>query len=194
MEINYGSLRAELRSRMIRRRQELSIEEKVNAQTKIMDTLSQLVPIQTAQTIMAFAAIRNEVDVSAFLEVQQQSGKTILLPRVEGNELAAVKWEGWQETTVSSFGIAEPVGSAFPSQEIDVVLVPGLVFDGNGYRLGYGRGFYDRFLSSLRSDTFKCGICYEFQVVDNIYPHERDVPVHWIVTEQSELLIAGEFF
>lgn len=191
---NTGSLRAALRSQMINRRQELSIEDRIKGQHVIIETLHQLAPIQAAQTIMVFAAIRNEVDLSAFWIKQQENGKTIVLPRVEGNELVAVKWQGWQETAVSSFGIAEPIGLAFPPQEIDVVLVPGLVFDGNGYRLGYGRGYYDRFLPRLRSDAFKCGICYEFQVVDNIYPHERDVPVHWIVTEQSELLIDGDFF
>lgn len=194
MDTDIDSFRANLRSQMKKRRQMLGSEERVRASHMIIKALNELGPVQSARTIMAFAAIQNEVDLRELLEEQQRSGKRILLPRVEGNEIIAVEWQGWQDTAISSFGVAEPRGSAFSPQEIDMVLIPGLAFDGNGYRLGYGKGFYDRFLPSLRPNAFKCGVCYEFQVVDNVFPHERDIPVHWIVTEQSELLIDGEFF
>ncbi len=183
-----------LRSTMKKRRQELTLDEREQASRLIARALNELDSIKRAGTIMAYSAIQNEVDLGIFLEEQQRSGKKILLPRVEGDEMIAVEWQGWQETARSSFGIAEPTGLAYPLQEIDVVLIPGLVFDGNGYRLGYGRGYYDRFLLHLRKDAFKCGVCYEFQVVDNVSPHEGDIPMHWIVTEQSELLIDGDFF
>lgn len=194
MEIDSNSFRQNIRSEMKKCRQALDREEIAQASQAITRTLNELSPIHKARTIMGFAAIQNEVELMPFLEEQRSNGKTILLPRVEGEQIIAVEWRGQEYSSISSFGVCEPLGEAYPLQEIDAVLVPGLVFDGKGYRLGYGRGFYDRFLTLLRSNAFKCGIAYEFQVVDNIFPHAGDVPLHWIVTEKSELLIDEDFF
>jgi len=194
MAIDNKTFKQNIRSEMKKRRLGLDREQLAQASQLIASSLNELVPIQKAQTIMGYAAIQNEVDLRPFLEEQRRLGKKILLPRVEGNQLVAVEWQGQQVTNISSFGISEPLGAAYPPEKIDVVLIPGLVFDGKGYRLGYGRGFYDRFLPILRSNAFKCGIAYEFQVVDNVFPHTGDVPLHWIVTEKSELLIDGDFF
>lgn len=194
MQIDLNASKPVLRSEMKKKRQMLDPEQRMHASQMIAKRLNELVPIKEARTIMGFAAIQNEVETGFFLEEQQQMGKTILLPRVQEGQLVAVEWKGWQETGVSSLGIREPLGEAYPPADIDVVLVPGLAFDGRGYRLGYGRGFYDRFLPTLRPDAFKCGICYEFQVVDSVFPHAADIPMHWIVTQQSELVINWDFF
>ena len=194
MHINLNGSKDSLRDEMKAKRQQLAPEQMQQAAQMIARRLNDLLPVQKAKTIMGYAPMRNEVDLESFYEEQLKLGKTILLPRVEGNQIKPVEWKGWQETTISSFGIREPLGECFSTSEIDVVLIPGLAFDGNGFRLGYGRGFYDRFLPGLGRDAFKCGICYEFQVVESVFPHENDIPVHWIVTEQSELVINWDFF
>jgi 5-formyltetrahydrofolate cyclo-ligase len=194
MQIDLNPSKTVLRKEMKQKRQMLDLAQRMRASQSIMNRLHELVPIHNARTIMGYAAIQNEVDMTPFLEAQQQLGKTILLPRVHADQLVAVEWQGWQKTELSSFGIREPLGEVYPLADIDVVLVPGLAFDGRGHRLGFGRGFYDRFLPNLRQDAFKCGICYEFQVVDSILPHAADIPMHWIVTEQSELVINWDFF
>jgi 5-formyltetrahydrofolate cyclo-ligase len=194
MHINLQGSKDELRGEMKTRRNQLEAEQMQYKSISIARRLNDLMPVQNAKTIMGYASIKNEVNLESFYEEQRQIGKTILLPRVDGDQIAAVEWKGWQETKVSSFGICEPLGESFPVEEIDVVLVPGLAFDGNGFRLGYGRGFYDRFLPELRSNAFKCGICYEFQVVESVFPHANDIPMHWIVTEKSELVIDWNFF
>lgn len=160
----------------------------------IATRLQDLYPVIQANTIMGFAGIDNEVDLTPWL--QEWSGsRTVLLPRVEEKgRLAAVRFEGWEQTRPGGFGIREPVGSPVSPSDIEVVIVPGLVFDGKGYRLGYGKGYYDRFLKLLPPQTFICGVCYDFQVVDTVWPHEGDVPMHWIVTERSELAINWDFF
>ncbi len=156
--------------------------------------LQDLHPFVQATAIMGFAGIGNEVDLTAALQKWAES-RTVLLPRVEKNgQLAAVKFEGWEQTRSGVFGIREPGGSPVNPSTIDMVIVPGLVFDGKGYRLGYGKGYYDRFLKLLPARTFVCGVCYDFQVVDTVWPHESDVPMHWIVTEKSELAINWDFF
>lgn len=187
--------RSELRKLMSERRAGLSRNQVTDYSRLISGKLAQLEPLIKAHSIMGYASIGNEVNLDAFWEEQAHQGKTIFLPRVEeqGN-LAAVKFAGWEYTRTSTFNIREPIGAAVSARDIDVIIVPGLVFDGRGYRLGYGKGYYDRLLSDLSKNTFVCGVGYDFQVVDTIHPHAGDMPVHWIVTEKSELAIDWNFF
>jgi 5-formyltetrahydrofolate cyclo-ligase len=188
-------LRQDLRKRMSEHRANLSAAQVENYSTLIAGKLNKLEPIINARRIMGFCSIRNEVDLSFFLQKEADHGKKILLPRVEkSGELVAVEFEGRQSSRPGVFGIMEPIGPVCSLDEIDVILVPGLVFDGHGYRLGYGKGYYDRFLKLLPAKAFICGVGYEFQVVDDIMPHSGDVPMHWIVTDKSELVIDWNYF
>ncbi|MDD3889429.1 MAG: 5-formyltetrahydrofolate cyclo-ligase [Syntrophomonadaceae bacterium] len=194
MEENVA-LRKALREDMAAQRGNLTASQVEELSAKITAKLSDLEPIRKARTIMGFASFRNEVDLIPFLEEQKRQGKTILLPRVKDkNTMEAVEFTSWEDINQGSFGIREPDGEPFDVESIDVVLVPGLVFDYRGYRLGYGRGYYDNFLVNLKKGAFICGICYEFQVVENVTPHAADIPVHWIVTEKSELCIDWDYF
>ncbi len=184
-----------LRRKIMAERDKLSPDKVKELSSKIACKLEKLEPIRAAKVIMGFASIRNEVDLSPFFEKAKKVNKILLLPRVEeGGIIEAVEFTGWENMVKGPFGIKEPLGKVYAPENIDVVLVPGLVFDGNGYRLGYGRGYYDRFLKRLRKRTFICGVCYEFQVVENVFPHENDIPVHWIATEKSELAIDWHYF
>ncbi|MDD2619432.1 MAG: 5-formyltetrahydrofolate cyclo-ligase [Syntrophomonadaceae bacterium] len=183
------------RSSMLDARRKLTLSEVKGYSSRIIAKLGELEPIKNACTIMAFSSIDNEVDLRPFINDLSCTGKTILLPRVApGGEIVAVELRDWEQTRVGQLGVREPIGPVFEAAQIDAVLVPGLVFDANGYRLGYGKGYYDRFLNGLNSKVFKCGIAYEFQIIDNIFPHKNDIPVHWIVTERSEIGIDWSFF
>ncbi|MGI5922056.1 MAG: 5-formyltetrahydrofolate cyclo-ligase [Syntrophomonadaceae bacterium] len=189
-----GLARDKLRRQMKRRREQLSASQVQEFSHLIMHKLAELEPVKRARSIMYYAAINHEVDLGPLIEREYLS-RHVLLPRIEANGLmAAVQYTGWSRTHESRFGILEPEGAAYPVENIDVVIVPGLVFDFNGYRLGYGKGYYDRFLARLSPRTFICGVGYEFQIIDNIFPHEKDLPVHWIVTEKSELVIDWNYF
>jgi len=168
----------------------LSSEEGESRSRLLISRLEASDLLQQAQTIMGFLAIKNEVNLTPWLMEKARQSKTIILPRVEADgQISAVRFTDWDNTIKSRLGIIEPMGEPFPESDIDTVLVPGLVFDLKGYRLGYGKGYYDRFLPKLRKDAFKCGICYDFQIVESIYPHEKDVPVDCIITEKRTLLI-----
>jgi 5-formyltetrahydrofolate cyclo-ligase len=87
------------------------------------------------------------------------------------------------------FDILEPpMGTALPPAEIDLILVPGLAFDNRGHRLGYGQGYYDRFLSLLKPECFILGVAYSFQIVDKTPNVEHDIPVNAVLTEKYLML------
>ncbi|NLJ72684.1 MAG: 5-formyltetrahydrofolate cyclo-ligase [Syntrophomonadaceae bacterium] len=189
-----NDIRQKLREEMLDKRNQLSKDLVESHSLSICKKIKDLPDVQNARNIMVFSNFGNEVVLTSFWEALL-SEKQILLPRVEkGGEMLAVPFTGWDNVENGPFGIKEPVGKAFEPNLIDVVIVPGLVFDPNGYRLGYGKGYYDRFLKSLRKDAFFCGVCFDFQVVNNIHPTEGDVPVHWIVTEKSEIAIDWNHF
>lgn len=182
--------RKQLRLQMRETRERLSSLEVENRSRLLFSKLEANNLLQQAQTIMGFVAIKNEVNLTEWLIKKLNQAKTIILPRVEADgQISGVKFTDWGNTIKSKLGIIEPLGEPFPEQEIDAVLVPGLVFDLKGYRLGYGKGYYDRFLPKLRKDSFKCGVCFDFQIVESIFPHEKDIPVDCLITEQQTLLI-----
>lgn len=195
--IKINNIREQLRQEMNAKRKQLSPSEVKEFSESICKKLQELVDIENARTIMGFSSFGNEVQLMPWLETITDE-KQILLPRVEkGGKMVAVPFTGWDNIKNGPFGIKEPIGEPFDLKKIDVVIVPGLVFDPQGYRLGYGKGYYDRFLKELqelRKDAFFCGVCFDFQVVDNIHPHERDVPVHWIVTDKSEVVVDWNHF
>lgn len=191
---NEEAMRKTLRQIMLSARGEISPDQVQEFSGSIISKLAAFPQIAKAQNIMSFLSIKNEVDLKSFIDEAQQDGKKILLPRVETKKLMVAAEYQQGRTTQSSFGIIEPVGEPFDPQQIDVVLVPGLVFDYQGYRLGYGGGYYDRFLPLLRPDAFICGVCYDFQIVETVFPHAEDIAVDWIVTEKSEVVVNWEQF
>lgn len=104
------------------------------------------------------------------------AGKTILLPRVTSDtEMELRLYTGPNDLRPGAFGIMEPCGSAFNRYgEIDLAVIPGMAFDAAGHRLGRGKGYYDRFLP-LIPQAYKIGICFPFQIVDNVPTEPTDV-------------------
>lgn len=192
--MNQNPDKNQLRREMLKQRLNLSASEVEARSGQVIKRLKQLEPLRNSQTIMFYSSIKNEVDLKPVFEEEWQQGKTILLPRVRDNSLEAVVFQGWDNCRPGAFGILEPEGPAYNPQHIEAILVPGVAFDARGYRIGYGKGYYDRFLPGCARETFLCGAAYEFQVLDTINPGESDIPLHWIVTDCSELAIDMRFF
>ncbi len=170
-----AAAKAELRRAARLRRDALDEAHRLDGSARVCAHLAPLVA--GAEAVMAFVAMGSEVDLAAI-------GPTVL-PRVEGPDLVPVAWGPGQELARSRFGVLEPTGPGLDPHRIDVVCVPGLAFDRHGYRVGYGKGFYDRFLPRLRPDAVVVGVCFAAQVVDEV-PHDTfDVPVPRLVTEQG---------
>lgn len=131
-----------------------------------------------ANSVMAFVGFSGEPDTDPLFARLSVEGKRLLLPRVEPTGIVAV--DGDSPMVTSKFGVSEPAGPAVDVGEIDFVIVPGLAFTLAGDRLGYGQGYYDRFLPTVSAATV--GVCFADQLVDEMPLTDHDVRVDRVVS------------
>ena len=178
----------ELRDRLIKERLALDAEVRRACSGVISEKLAQSGAFAAAGTVMAYLPVRGEVDLSALIAHALYEGKRLCAPvcRDAGNEMSAAELRSAEETVSGRFGIPRPAGGRIVSpEEIDLVIVPGSVFGRNFHRIGYGMGFYDRFLRKTRA--VKIGVCYNFCLINEIIPNEFDVKMDIIITETEVL-------
>ena len=143
-----------------------------------------LIPrLANADTLLIYSALPDEVPTQSLIDELVAQGKTVLLPRVVNDtDMELRQYTGTQDLQVGAFGILEPTGGLFTDYEkIDVAVIPGMAFDKEGHRLGRGKGYYDRFLRLL-SNTYKIGICFSWQLVDEVPTDEHDILMDQIMT------------
>jgi 5-formyltetrahydrofolate cyclo-ligase len=164
----------------------LSSGERERMSEEVAGKVLALPAVADATTVMAFSSFGSEVDTGPIIGRLERDGRRVALPRVEGRDIVAVAYRSGDRVRPTSFGATEPAGGEkVAPEEIDVVIVPGLAFDRSGHRVGYGRGFYDRFLAGLRPDALTIGICFSIQLVNEV-PHGRgDRPVDLVMTEHG---------
>jgi 5-formyltetrahydrofolate cyclo-ligase len=157
---------------------------------RVIEGFLDLPEVQRARTVMLFSSFGSEIPTGPLIERLQRRGVVVALPRIEGASLVPVPYVPGDPTTTTSFGAEEPVGGTpLDPSSIDVVGVPGVAFDRRGARIGYGGGYYDRFLRGLRA--FTVGLVFGLQVLDEDLPAGRfDLPVDAIVTEEETIRAA----
>lgn len=141
-----------------------------------------------SESIMLYMPIRNEVDTRYIMERALADGKRVILPHTdrETGVITPVLLGEDTSLTLGAFSIPEPSDTeAVAEDEIDLVIVPGLAYDRQGARLGFGKGCYDGFLRDIRA--VKVGLCYDFQLVGSLPTDTHDVPVDYILTERGIL-------
>jgi 5-formyltetrahydrofolate cyclo-ligase len=139
-----------------------------------------------AAAAMVFWSFGSEVATAEMIRALHDLGLVVALPRIVGEELQARTYRPGEPVTETSFGAREPAGGRIlDPREIDVVVVPGVAFDRGGYRVGYGGGYYDRFLPRTRADARRLSVAFGLQVVDRVPHGSFDLPVHTIVTESE---------
>jgi 5-formyltetrahydrofolate cyclo-ligase len=127
--------------------------------------------IVSASTIASYVSYEFEPSTVEINEAFLRDGKKVVLPRINGNQLEWVEWDGQPDRLVAKKKILEPVGPAITNlSEINVVVVPALRIDQSGYRLGQGGGFYDRALPQLAA--WKIGLVYAGELNSEELPHE----------------------
>ena len=151
---------------------------------------------QAAERVAIFAAIRNEPELGEVLTDCREREVRVAYPRVAGRGLRFAYVTGPQDLTPGAFGILAPTGGdPVAVAELHLVLTPGLVFDEQGGRLGYGKGFYDRAFGGLNEDPLRVGVCWEQQVLppgEVVPSHGGDALVDLIVTERRVIACGTE--
>jgi 5-formyltetrahydrofolate cyclo-ligase len=178
-------LKKQLRSRYTEQRDSLSPETREQKSLQISNRCLKL-PIWDFQFYHLFLSIpeKGEVDTSGLLTILQGKDKNIAVPKVTGTgELTHYLLTDATLLRTSKWGIPEPVsGVQLPPEQLEVVFLPLLAFDLDGYRVGYGGGFYDRFLSRCQKDVLKIGLSF-FEPVQEIDDRDSlDIPMDYCVT------------
>lgn len=134
-----------------------------------------------ATHIFVYLSFSGEARTDGLIDALLCAGKQVYAPRVDGGCMFPVQLG--EDFTLSEFGIREPVGEAYAGK-MDVAIVPLLAVDGQGNRLGYGGGYYDRYLRDNPS-VFRIGFCYEIQRLDKVPVHDGDETLHAVVTDKQ---------
>lgn len=184
-DVDHRKAKKELRQQILAARKALN-KETVSNKSQLISTYLDTIPVLAeARVVMGYVPFRNEVDIFPWLLKRWEDGIKVLLPRIvpAAEDLLAVELVPDQEMLTNKLGLSEPLGAEVDPATIDAVIVPGVVFDRQGYRLGYGKGYYDRFLPRLKPGIFICGVAFELQVVDQV-PHEvHDYQLSYLTTE-----------
>lgn len=146
--------------------------------------------VENAKNIMIFMDMGNEVNITKLLELYPT--KTFFIPKIFPKREMKINKYNKNELILHKFGYYESSSNDFYDEEIlDVVIVPALAFDSKKNRIGFGGGYYDTFLEKVRKSNNKAlfiGVCYDFQIIDNIPTEKHDVTLDFVVSE-SKIII-----
>ncbi len=142
-----------------------------------------LAAFKDRQSFFVYFSYGSEADTRALIKRLISLGKEVYLPRVVGKDMEAVRYTGGEQMIKSPMGIEEPCGDGY-SGKVDVVIAPLLAVNGQGYRLGYGGGFYDRYFAA-HPDCLKVGIGYFLQYTDEQFAEDTDVPLDMYICERG---------
>lgn len=143
---------------------------------------------ENADTIAVYLSVRNEWDTRKIVEKAWADGKRVAIPKTipDTKELIFYAITDWSQTVKGPFSLEEPnteETSVVEKDEIELMLVPGLVFTKEGYRIGFGGGYYDRFLADFIYPTVS--LVHTNQLIDSFYIESFDIPVNYMITEQG---------
>ncbi len=193
----------DLRNRVIGMRDSLPPAEVLQRGDIIIDRLFGMEQFAKCNVILCYVDMRNEVPTRVLLRRLIGEGRSVCVPAIvkdcpEDRKMRACEIRDIdKDLKAGTFGIYEPADCicggdcslrVYLPGELDAVIVPGIAFDRKRRRIGYGAGYFDRYLSNVRSDCMKIGLAYEFQVLENVPSEGHDIALDMIITE-DEIII-----
>ncbi len=152
-----------------------------NTLTLLNELKSERAGTGTRLKVFVYLSYSSEAPTDNLIEALQENGFKVFCPRVAGKRLQAVALS--DDFTVSERGIREPTGKE-TDEKMDFVVTPLLAADKRGNRLGYGGGYYDRYFAE-NENAVRIGYCYDFQIMKSVPHTEKDIPLHYIVTDKQ---------
>lgn len=181
--------RQELRKTVLASRQQISVADVGEKSRLVAERLSGLTHWGEAQTVLLYVAFRNEVETRALIDQAVHEGKRVLLPVSikKTRELELYPVAGSHDLVEGAYGIMEPKreNQSISPEQVDLVVVPGVVFDRQGNRLGYGAGYYDRFLQRCRPSAARIALAFDLQLVDQLPSEPHDQRMDYVITETT---------
>ena len=178
-----NSEKSSLRKVLLEKRDSTSFDLMKIASKQIHQNLKKITEFSIAKSIGCYYPVGSEVLTQDIMQAALSEDKEILLPKVVGKDLMFRKIKGLNSLEKGNFDIMEPRDNCPPSEKLDVVLIPAIGISRNGFRLGYGFGYYDRFLAKI--DVTTIALTYAKQIVKSIPSSENDVRIDWVVTEDE---------
>jgi len=187
--------RQQLRRQLLAKRMGIAPADRRRLSEQIVNTLTALPIFQQSQTVLIYCSYRSEVETLVLLQRCLEAGKTVCVPLTvpaHSRLLAVAIDDPLTDLGPGYLGIPEPLPHLVESREIgadrlEAVVIPGAVFDRNGNRLGYGGGYYDRFLTQGTPGALRIGLAYSGQLVQTLPALDHDVPLDLLVTENEVL-------
>lgn len=177
--------KSSLRSKILHERNLLSSEDISNFSEKISRKILRHPKFVDSKSIFLYFSIGSEVSTTFIIEESLKLGKNVFLPVLDHSDnLSFHKFESFSKMKKGKFGILEPT-SKVSLIDPDLVVVPALAFDLHLHRLGYGKGYYDRFLKS--TSAYKIGICFDFQIIEKIPNESHDQKMDEIISEKRSI-------
>ncbi|EGL81727.1 5-formyltetrahydrofolate cyclo-ligase [Caldalkalibacillus thermarum TA2.A1] len=178
-----------IRQQITSLKKRLPAEEWKERSARIKERLCGLSVWQKSRHVALYHSVNQEVNTVPLIEEGWRQGKTIYLPKCnpQTRQLTFYKVDTFDDLEAVYFGIPEPVPERCTPMDVDrlqCLIVPGVAFDREGYRIGYGAGYYDRYLATLSPAVAKVSLAFQFQVLNHPLPREPfDQPVDVIITE-----------
>ncbi|HEX9025321.1 MAG TPA: 5-formyltetrahydrofolate cyclo-ligase [Clostridium sp.] len=182
-----------LRKEILTKRKNIDIVEKEKMDKKILDEFYENKYYREAKNIFIYISYDSEINTRGIINKALKDNKKIYVPRTEFKTrfMDAVEITSLDNLIESKYGILEPSVEEphIEPNELDLIVVPGVAFDRNGGRMGYGAGFYDRYFKRISKDGIKkiakLALAYDFQILEKVPMNEQDVPVNYIITEKE---------
>ena len=173
--------KAELRKEIRAKKRAMTEEEIVSKSRRLCQEFFACDEYKKANTIYGYLPYNQEVRTWELLQKAMEDGKRVAVPKVYGEEMRFIYITDFSQVSDGYCGIPEPLADEPVANDKDaLVLMPGLAFDRDGHRIGYGGGFYDRFLSAEPGHP-TVALCYDFQLVEELPTEEFDIPVDLVI-------------
>jgi 5-formyltetrahydrofolate cyclo-ligase len=185
-----NNLKDNLRKEMLEKRKTMETQNVSSFSNKIISSIMELPEFINSKNIMLYLSFNNEVNTYPLARWCLDNGKTIIAPYCIQSQREIVPYKItnlMNDLTKSTFGVMEPnhnLLSKVNIEDIDLIIVPGVVFDEHCNRIGFGAGYYDRFLPKRLKSTPAIGIAYDYQIIDKVPTGEYDVPLDFIITQE----------
>ena len=171
----------ELRRSIREQKRAMTEEEIVSRSIKLGKLFAQCEAYRNAKTVYGYLPYNQEVRTVAMLEQAMRDGKRVAVPKCYGDEMRFIYMDDLSKVEKGYANIPEPIADGpIADDPTALVLMPGLAFDPEGHRIGYGGGFYDKFLAA-EPDHPTLALCYDFQLLPHLETEEHDIPVDYVL-------------